>query len=80
MDSQESLHDEELCRTSLEPEEGQSFREQGTASPSGGAPGRPCWCEGPGWSPPCCRGEVSCVSSLGGEFLGKALRVPSHWF
>lgn len=42
MDSQESLHDEEFCRTSLEPEEGQSFREQGTASPSGGAPGRPC--------------------------------------
>lgn len=26
----------------------------------------------------CCRGEVSCVSSLGGKFLGKGLRVPSH--
>lgn len=42
MDSQESLQDEELCKTPLEPEEGQTFHEQSTASPRGGTPGHSC--------------------------------------
>lgn len=66
MDSQKSPQDEEeLCKTLLEPEEGQSFHEKALPLPEKGLRAGPADVKAR-VVPSCCRGEVSCVSSPGG--------------